>query len=91
MLKGHVRKDCPNETVCYECRTAGHKKGDPECPSVQGNIIDDTDANSHTSVNHENESEESESEDENEDTDERTVSQMLKGVLTAEKSNSNKN
>ena len=89
MLKGHVRKDCPNETVCYECRTAGHKKGDPECPSVQGNIIDDTDANSHTSVNHENESEESESEDENEDKDERTVSQMLKGALTAEESNSN--
>ena len=88
MLKGHVRKDCPNEIVCYECRTAGHKKGDPECPLVKGNITDDGDANSHTPVNHENESEESESEDENEDKDERTVSQILKGALTAEASNS---
>ena len=87
MLKGHVRKDCPN-IMCYECRTAGHKKGDPECPLVQGNITDDGDANSHTFVNHENESEESESEDENEDKDERIVSQMLKGAFTAEESNS---
>ena len=34
MMKGHLRKDCPNEIVCYHCRNAGHKKGDPECPSV---------------------------------------------------------
>ena len=26
MLKGHIRRDCPNETVCYTCRQVGHKK-----------------------------------------------------------------
>ena len=34
MLKGHLRKDCPNEVVCYQCRNAGHKKGDRECPAL---------------------------------------------------------
>ena len=26
MLKGHIRRDCPNETVFYTCRQVGHKK-----------------------------------------------------------------
>lgn len=25
--KGHVRRDCENETVCYACHRPGHKKG----------------------------------------------------------------
>ena len=31
MEKGHIRKECPNEIVCYDCREVGHKKGDPSC------------------------------------------------------------
>ena len=30
--KGHVRKDCPNEAVCYDCRQPGHKKETPHAP-----------------------------------------------------------
>ena len=29
--KGHIRKDCKNEQVCYECMKPGHKKGDWAC------------------------------------------------------------
>ena len=29
--KGHLRKDCTNETVCYECMKPGHKRGSPLC------------------------------------------------------------
>ena len=29
--KGHIRKDCKNEPVCFECMKPGHKKGDLAC------------------------------------------------------------
>ena len=32
---GHVRRECPNEAVCYECLQTGHKKGDERCPALQ--------------------------------------------------------
>lgn len=31
--KGHKRKDCKNEPVCYACMQQGHKKGDETCPA----------------------------------------------------------
>ena len=61
MLKGHVRKDCPNETVCYVCKNPGHKKGDPECPSFKGEdgenpfVGDDEDTDTEGSENSESE------------------------------------
>ena len=30
--KGHIRRDCPNEPVCYDCLQSGHTKGSPLCP-----------------------------------------------------------
>ena len=86
MMKGHVRKECPNEIVCYDCRNAGHKKGDPECPSMQA----EEDAHSCASENPENEnvdSGESQSEDESEKVD-KSVSQMLNEALTAQETKS---
>ena len=29
--KGHIRKDCKNEPVCYECMMPGHKRWDLAC------------------------------------------------------------
>ena len=31
---GHIRRECPNEVICYECHQPGHKKGSPECQSL---------------------------------------------------------
>ena len=33
MEKGHTRKNCENEAVCYACRMPGHKKGSIACPA----------------------------------------------------------
>ena len=33
--KGHIRRDCKNEPVCYYCLQTGHKKGSEVCPKVQ--------------------------------------------------------
>ena len=85
MLTGHLRKDCPNEIVCYECRQAGHKKGDPECPSMGENFEDArSDAHSDASSEISEKADESQvSGDENEIGD-KNVSQMLKEVLTTQ-------
>ena len=32
---GHVRRDCKNEPVCYDCLKPGHKKGSPLCTGFQ--------------------------------------------------------
>ena len=32
--KGHVRRECRNETVCYECLKPVHKKGRPLCLGI---------------------------------------------------------
>ena len=82
MLKGHLRKDCPNEIVCYQCRNVGHKKGDPECPSVieneaealdDGVVVENDDVDGESAHEIEDET----------DKEERRVSQMLKEALTA--------
>ena len=31
---GHIRRDCPNEIICYACNEPGHKKGSPECQAL---------------------------------------------------------
>ena len=31
---GHIRRNCPNEAVCYDCLKPGHKKGSPLCPGL---------------------------------------------------------
>ena len=31
--KGHKRKDCENDPVCYECLQPGHKRGSMACPA----------------------------------------------------------
>ena len=33
--KGHMRRDCKNEAVCYDCLQTGHKKGAESCPEMQ--------------------------------------------------------
>ena len=33
--KGHIRRDCPNEPVCYDCLQSGHIKGSPLCPVTE--------------------------------------------------------
>ena len=35
--KGHIRRDCPNEPVCYDCLQSGHIKGSPLCPAAEQN------------------------------------------------------
>lgn len=97
MMKGHLRKDCKNEIVCYQCRNVGHKKGDDCCPSMQGVIDeggdeggddgDDEESNSDTSEVNEVDDDEYKSMGEpdgsQKDEDaEKTVSQMLKTALT---------
>ena len=32
--KGHIRRDCPNEPVCYDCLQSRHIKGSPLCPAT---------------------------------------------------------
>ena len=66
MMRGHLRKNCPNEVVCYDCRNTGHKKGDPECPSVK-EIME--------AVSEENEKDESKSDGENDDDDDEDKSE----------------
>ena len=29
--KGHLRRDCPNEPVCFACGEKGHKRGSDSC------------------------------------------------------------
>ena len=31
---GHIRRNCPNEAVCYDCLKPGHKKGSQLCPGL---------------------------------------------------------
>ena len=33
--KGHIRRDCPNEPVCYDCLQSGHIKGSLLCPVTE--------------------------------------------------------
>ena len=86
MLKGHVRRDCPNETACYECQKVGHKRGDPECPSTLGRNQED-DFLSTISEIQENAKEGSE----NEIAENKSVSQMLDVVVTKEPEAKKKN
>lgn len=34
-LKGHVRRACENDPVCYACSQSGHKRGSEMCPEFQ--------------------------------------------------------
>ena len=84
MMKGDLRKNCPNEVVCYVYRNVGHKKSDPECPSIQENEIEAVDDD--TAETKENESDDNgdDSESENErEKEEKRVSQMLSEALSA--------
>ena len=33
--KGHIRRDCPNEPVCYDCLQSGHIKASSLCPVTE--------------------------------------------------------
>lgn len=33
--KGHVRRECTNEPVCYDCSKPGHKRGSEDCPEIR--------------------------------------------------------
>ena len=33
--KGHIRRDCPDEPVYYDCLQSGHIKGSPLCPVTE--------------------------------------------------------
>ena len=81
MLKGHVRKDCPNETVCYICKTPGHKKGDPECPSVKGEEGKNPFAGDYENRDTEGSASSESEDDAKSKSGERNVSQMLQGAL----------
>ena len=85
MMKGHLRKDCPNEIVCYQCRNAGHKRGDPECPSVIENEAEALDDGKENDIveNDDVDSVNGHESEEETDKEERRVSQMLKEALTA--------
>lgn len=32
---GHIRRDCPNQPVCYDCSQPGHKRGSESCPETK--------------------------------------------------------
>lgn len=72
MQKGHIRKECPNEIVCYECRQIGHKRGDPDCP---GKFQDMDDFQSATSENLNDDDPDNENEETL--TGDKNVSQMI--------------
>ena len=38
-LEGHVRRECPNDPVCYECLHPGHKKGSMLCLGFKGDDV----------------------------------------------------
>ena len=89
MMREHRRKNCPNEVVCYDCRNTGHKKGDPECPSVK-EIMAAAEAESKENENDERKSDgensdddkdKSESEDEM-DKQERRMNQVFREAFT---------
>ena len=83
MQKGHIRKECPNEMVCYECRQPGHKKGDPECPSLKEQFQDGDDYLSTTSeLKNNDEVEEDETESESDTDQNKTVNQVIKNTIT---------
>ena len=84
-MKAHLRKDCPNNIVCYQCRNAGHKRGDPECPSVIENEAEALDDGKENDIveNDDVYSENGHESEEETDKEERRVSQMLKEALTA--------
>ena len=87
MLKGHLRRECPNETVCYVCRQVGHKRGDPECPSALGRPQDGEDFLSTTSEVQDNNDVDDGSQSESaEETlrEDKSVSQMISQVLAKE-------
>ena len=31
LMKGHISKNCTNQTVCLDCHKEGHKRGDSQC------------------------------------------------------------
>lgn len=35
---GHVRRNCPNESVCYDCLKPGHKRGSPLCTGMKSTV-----------------------------------------------------
>ena len=35
---GHIRRDCPNQPVCYDCSQPGHKRGSESCPETKKKI-----------------------------------------------------
>lgn len=37
---GHVRRECPNQPVCYDCSQPGHKRGSEKCPEIQKRFRD---------------------------------------------------
>ena len=82
MQKGHVRKDCPNEAVCYDCRQPGHKKGDPTCPLTDDYLSTTSEIKETEETDSEQEGEiegevEDDSEHESEKDNNKTVSQMI--------------
>ena len=60
---GHVRKDCTNDPVCYDCLKPGHKRGSPICKGKP----DDESGEESDGNNSGDESSESENQDENAD------------------------
>ena len=97
MMKGHLRKDCKNEMVCYECRNVRHKKGDECCPNVQAmfnsdneeSLLDTSEVND-GKTDDIDEGESAEEEDQVEkreegETVEKSVSQMIKEAFTQNK------
>lgn len=37
---GHIRRECPNQPVCYDCSQPGHKRGSENCPETQRRLRD---------------------------------------------------
>ena len=71
--KGHLRKYCTNETVCYECMKPGHKRGSPLCEGfsevMDGPMPEEANEKTDESEN-EGEGEEGEVEEEQEEEEE---------------------
>lgn len=62
---GHIRRDCPNEVVCYECKKSGHKRGSPLCQGPDMVDTDMVDASSDKQDDSEGDDEEDGDENEN--------------------------
>lgn len=77
---GHIRRDCPNQPVCYDCSQPGHRRGSENCPEThkkfEGTAMQTTQTalEAHEELQEEEEEVDSEEEEDDDEEEEETDS-----------------